>query len=99
MRSDPDANVEGPAAFRTAVATGGLAKGAHCGTERPHGPPFFPLELQETVARERLGLAVQEIPAGHLVAPSCAPVLADRLAQIGTQPNRTSASATGGSNP
>ncbi|MGY1690431.1 alpha/beta fold hydrolase [Geodermatophilus sp. SYSU D01105] len=40
---------------------------------------FFPLEFQRRVAAERLGLPVQEVPGGHLVALSHPAELADRL--------------------
>ena len=43
---------------------------------------FFPLEFQRRVARERLGLDVEEIPGGHLL-PLTRPVeLADRLERL-----------------
>jgi pimeloyl-ACP methyl ester carboxylesterase len=40
---------------------------------------LFPLELQRRVAQERLGLPVDEIPGGHLVALSRPRELVDRL--------------------
>jgi pimeloyl-ACP methyl ester carboxylesterase len=40
---------------------------------------LFPLEFQRRVARERLGLPVDDLPGGHLVALSHAVELADRL--------------------
>jgi pimeloyl-ACP methyl ester carboxylesterase len=40
---------------------------------------LFPLEFQRRVARERLGLPVDDIPGGHLVALSHPMELADRL--------------------
>jgi pimeloyl-ACP methyl ester carboxylesterase len=40
---------------------------------------MFPLEFQRRVARERLGLEVEEIDGGHIVALSNAAELADRL--------------------
>jgi pimeloyl-ACP methyl ester carboxylesterase len=40
---------------------------------------FFPASFQRRVARERLGLEVDEIPGGHLVALSNPVGLADRL--------------------
>ena len=40
---------------------------------------LFPLEFQRRVARERLGLDVDEIPGGHLAALSRPVELADRL--------------------
>jgi pimeloyl-ACP methyl ester carboxylesterase len=40
---------------------------------------LFPVEFQRRVARERLGLPVEEVPGGHLVALSRPVELADRL--------------------
>ena len=40
---------------------------------------FFPAEFQRRIARDRLGLAADEIPGGHLVALSNPSGLADRL--------------------
>jgi pimeloyl-ACP methyl ester carboxylesterase len=40
---------------------------------------MFPLEFQRRVARERLGIEVDEIDGGHMVAMSNPVVLADRL--------------------
>ena len=40
---------------------------------------MFPLEFQRRVARERLGLAVDELDGGHMVAMSHPGELADRL--------------------
>jgi pimeloyl-ACP methyl ester carboxylesterase len=40
---------------------------------------FFPIEFQRRVARERLGIAVDEMPGGHLVALSQPEDLAGRL--------------------
>jgi pimeloyl-ACP methyl ester carboxylesterase len=40
---------------------------------------LFPLEFQRRVAKERLGLDVDEVPGGHLVALSRPAELADRL--------------------
>ena len=47
---------------------------------------LFPLELQRRVARERLGLPLDEIPGGHLVALSHPVELADRL--VAYEPER-----------
>jgi hypothetical protein len=41
---------------------------------------FFPVGFQRRVAAERLGLPVEELPGGHLVALSRQGELADRLA-------------------
>jgi pimeloyl-ACP methyl ester carboxylesterase len=43
------------------------------------GDRFFPLEFQRRVARERLGLPVEEVPGGHLVALSNPRGLVDQL--------------------
>ena len=40
---------------------------------------FFPLEFQRRVARERLGIELEEVPGGHLVALSRPVELVDRL--------------------
>jgi pimeloyl-ACP methyl ester carboxylesterase len=40
---------------------------------------FFPIEFQRPVARERLGMEVEKIPGGHLVALSNAEGLTERL--------------------
>jgi pimeloyl-ACP methyl ester carboxylesterase len=40
---------------------------------------FFPLEFQRRVARERLGIELDEVPGGHLVALSRPVELVDRL--------------------
>jgi pimeloyl-ACP methyl ester carboxylesterase len=40
---------------------------------------FFPAEFQRRVARERLGVAADELPGGHLVALSRPDELAERL--------------------
>lgn len=40
---------------------------------------FFPLEFQRRVVRARLGIAVEEMPGGHLLALSQPHELADRL--------------------
>jgi hypothetical protein len=42
---------------------------------------FFPLEFQRRLARDRLGLEVEEIPGGHLAALSHPRELADHLAR------------------
>ncbi|WP_369231203.1 alpha/beta fold hydrolase [Streptomyces sp. R21] len=43
------------------------------------GDRFFPLEFQRRVARDRLGVEVDEVPGGHLAALSRPVELADRL--------------------
>jgi pimeloyl-ACP methyl ester carboxylesterase len=44
---------------------------------------FFPLEFQQRIARQRLGMEVQIIPGGHLVALSKPKELAALLLRIG----------------
>jgi pimeloyl-ACP methyl ester carboxylesterase len=44
---------------------------------------FFPYEFQRRVAKERLGLAVEEVPGGHLCALSQPEALVDRLLSSG----------------
>jgi pimeloyl-ACP methyl ester carboxylesterase len=41
---------------------------------------LFPVELQRTVARARLGLDIEELPGGHLVALSRPALLSERIA-------------------
>ncbi|MEW2164881.1 alpha/beta hydrolase [Streptomyces sp. NPDC007084] len=43
------------------------------------GDRFFPAEFQRRVARERLGVAAETVPGGHLAALSCPGPLVDRL--------------------
>lgn len=40
---------------------------------------MFPLDFQRRVARERLGIELDEIDGGHMVAMSDSAALADRL--------------------
>ena len=40
---------------------------------------FLPLEFQRRVVKERLGMEIDEMPGGHLVALSRPAELADRL--------------------
>ena len=64
---------------------------------------FFPVDFQRRVARDRLGIDIQEIPGGHLNALSRAPGgvgLLSRCWRTGpggrwTAPGRTPASPTG----
>ena len=44
---------------------------------------FFPAEFQRRVARERLGISVDEMPGGHLVALSQPAELSRRLVAYG----------------
>jgi pimeloyl-ACP methyl ester carboxylesterase len=41
---------------------------------------FFPIDFQRRIAKERLGLEVDEVPGGHLAAVSEPAAVADRLA-------------------
>jgi len=43
---------------------------------------FFPLEFQRRVARDRLGLDVEEVPGGHLAALSYPVELTDQLTRM-----------------
>jgi hypothetical protein len=45
----------------------------------------LPLEFQRRVVRERLGIGLDEMPGGHLVALSQPEELADRLEAYRTQ--------------
>jgi pimeloyl-ACP methyl ester carboxylesterase len=47
---------------------------------------FFPVDFQRRVARERLGLDLDEIPGGHLVALSNPSAVADRLVAYAVEP-------------
>ena len=76
LRSEPEAGTEGPAVFSEPwplpswpdVATSVLA-----GRE----DRFFPIPLQQRVARARLGLDIHVLPGGHLLALSQPVALAD----------------------
>jgi pimeloyl-ACP methyl ester carboxylesterase len=48
----------------------------------PVGDRLFPLEFQRRVARERLGLEIDEIPGGHLPMLSRPRELAERLIEL-----------------
>lgn len=48
----------------------------------PRGDRLFPLEFQRRVARERLGLCVDEMPGGHLPMLSRPDELARRLVEL-----------------
>jgi pimeloyl-ACP methyl ester carboxylesterase len=54
---------------------------------------FFPIELQRRVVPERLGVPVDEMPGGHLVALSRPAELADRLVAYASSPARPSSRA------
>ena len=43
---------------------------------------FFPIDFQHRVARERLGVTVDELPGGHLLALSSPRALADQLLEL-----------------
>jgi pimeloyl-ACP methyl ester carboxylesterase len=56
---------------------------------------FFPIGFQRRIADERLGLPVDEVPGGHLVALSSPVELADRLEAYPAEPREgTSSQAT-----
>lgn len=48
-----------------------------------HDDRFFPLEFQQRVARERLGIEPDVVPGGHLIALSHPVELADRIDSYG----------------
>jgi pimeloyl-ACP methyl ester carboxylesterase len=66
------------APVRGPVAAGPLARRAHPGAGRPRRP-VLPLKFQRRVAADRLGVGVDEVPGGHLVALSRPAELAERL--------------------
>jgi pimeloyl-ACP methyl ester carboxylesterase len=78
MRSDPQAAVEGPAVFGEPWP---LSAWPDIPTRVLAGRDdrLFPLALQRRIAQQRLGLAIEELPGGHLVALSQPVALADRL--------------------
>jgi pimeloyl-ACP methyl ester carboxylesterase len=49
---------------------------------------FFPVEFQRRVVHDRLGITVDEIPGGHLVALSQPEMLAQRLEAYRSEPAR-----------
>ncbi len=55
---------------------------------------MFPLEFQRRIARERLGLDVDEIDGGHMVAMSNPGELADRLETYRLEARRARRDAT-----
>ncbi len=79
VTADPDAAVESPEVFAQPwprddwpdVPTTIIAS---------RDDRLFPLALQRQVARDRLGLAVQTLPGGHLVALSQPAALVDHIA-------------------
>jgi pimeloyl-ACP methyl ester carboxylesterase len=79
MRAPPAAAAEGPAVFTQPWPLSGwpdVVTTVLAGRD----DRLFPIELQRRVARERLGLGVQELPGGHLLALSQPSALADHLA-------------------
>jgi pimeloyl-ACP methyl ester carboxylesterase len=79
LRANPEAASEGPAIFGQPWP---LSAWPRVPTEVLSGRDdrFFPLSLQQRVARERLGLEAKEIPGGHLAALSHPVALADQIA-------------------
>ncbi len=55
----------------------------------PREDRLFPLEFQRRVTRERLGLAVEEMPGGHVPMLGRPAELADRLAVLSTRRHST----------
>jgi pimeloyl-ACP methyl ester carboxylesterase len=78
MRTDPDAAGEAPAVFGQKWP---LADWPDLPTTVLSGRAdrLFPIDLQRRVARQRLGLDVEELPGGHLLALSQPATLADHL--------------------
>ena len=54
------------------------------------GDRLFPLAFQGRVARERLGIDLDEVPGGHLVALSRPVELVDKLEALARQRTRRS---------
>jgi pimeloyl-ACP methyl ester carboxylesterase len=78
MQANHGAVAEGPAVFSQPwplAAWPELSTTVLCGRE----DRLFPIDLQRRIARDRLGLDVQELPGGHLLALSQPSVVADRL--------------------
>jgi pimeloyl-ACP methyl ester carboxylesterase len=78
MRADPGAAAEGPTVFSQPWP---LSAWPEVPTRVLSGRDdrFFPLPLQQRVARDRLGIEAEEVPGGHLGALSCPAALADRI--------------------
>ena len=78
MRADPGAAAEGPTIFSQPWP---LPVWPRVSTRVLSGRDdrFFPLALQQRVARERLGIEAEEIPGGHLGALSHPSALTDRI--------------------
>ena len=78
MRADPDASAEAPIVFAEPWP---LATWPEVATVvfSSRDDRLFPLPLQRRIALNRLGLAVHELPGGHLVALSQPQVLADQI--------------------
>ena len=78
MRADPGAAAEGPVIFSQPwplPAWPGVPTRVLAGRD----DRFFPLALQQRVARERLGIAAEQVRGGHLGALSHPAALADRI--------------------
>jgi hypothetical protein len=82
MRSDPDAAAEGPTVFAQPWPLSGWPD-LPTRVLSASGDRLFPVELHRAVAKPRLGLEVEELPGGHLVALSQPTILADRITQAG----------------
>jgi len=82
MRADPESAEEGPAVFAQPWP---LAAWPDVPTMVLAGSDdrFFPLSFQRRVAGHRLGLEVEELPGGHLLALSHPAALADRIVRSG----------------
>jgi pimeloyl-ACP methyl ester carboxylesterase len=79
MRADDsDAAVEGPAAFDQPWPLAGWPD-VPTTVLSGRDDRLFPLDLQRRVSRQLLGLEVEELPGGHLLALSQPSVLAEHL--------------------
>ena len=78
MRADPGAAAEGPTIFSQPWPLTAWP-GVPTRLLSSRDDRFFPLALQQRVARERLGIEAEEIPGGHLGALSHPSALTDRI--------------------
>jgi pimeloyl-ACP methyl ester carboxylesterase len=82
MRAEPEAAVEGPTVFAQPWPLPGWPD-VPTRVLSATDDRLFPVELQRTVARERLDLDIQELPGGHLVALSQPLPLTDHITRSG----------------
>lgn len=84
MRSDPEAAAEVPAVFADPWPLGAWPP-VPTDVLAGRDDRLFPLSLQRRVARDRLGLAVTDVPGGHLVPLSQPAALTDAILAAGRQ--------------